>query len=212
MNEPGGKRPTVRTAAVSRGWLVTLSLAFAVSLAACGDDASDEQAVTTAATQTATEDTPTPSSTTSRPADPDGDDAGPVDTGQEGGSTGGSAMITISGETVEFDSFTCFHGDAAAEEFDNDDIAFAALGQIETDTGTSTVAVSSVDSALGPVNAILYVALRDPSGVTDLAWQLTGDEVVVDGDRITGDGAYSEIVGGEHTDETADGAFEATCG
>jgi hypothetical protein len=115
-------------------------------------------------------------------------------------------MITIAGETVVFRSFTCYRGDDAIEAFGNDDLTFAALG--ETGTG-AIVAVSAIDSPLGPNYTILYRPTGDSLAEV---WQRVGeDAATIDGNRITGNGDFDRIVGGEHTDETAIGSFEGTC-
>lgn len=205
MNQPGSAS-RARTVAAGRGWLL-VSLAMAVSLVACGDDSSAEQPVTTAPVGTDAESTPSPS--TSEPTDSPGENESTEDSVPEGGSSGGSATITIAGETVEFESFTCYHGDDAIEAFGDDDLTFAALGQAETSAGGSIVAVSAIESPFGPNYTIFYSPTGDSLGEV---WQRVGeDAAIIDGDRITGEGDFDRIVGGEHTDETAVGSFEATC-
>jgi hypothetical protein len=197
---PGAKAPRKR-------WLPILSLAIAVSLVACGDDSSADQVVTTPPEEADARGTISPA--TSEPTDPDDEGKSTEDSMPEGGSASGSARITIAGESVEFESFTCFHGEDAIEAFGNDDLTFAAYGEVETSAGKSVVAVSANESPFGPNYTIFY----SPTGDSlDEVWQRVGEEAAtIDGDRITGDGDFDRIVGGEHTGETAIGSFEATC-
>lgn len=213
MSEQEGKRPAAWTAAASKSRLLTLSIATAVVLVACGDDSSDERGVTTTAAETNSENTSSP--TTSQPSDPGEDDDNQADTGLESGSQGGSATITIAGETVAFDSFTCYQGDAAVEAIGDEDATLFAFGETETSSGTSFVAVSASDGQFGLNSTIFYNPTRegDDARVGEVVWQRVGaDAAIIDGDRIMGEGDFDRIVGGEHTGETDDGSFEATCG
>lgn len=128
---------------------------------------------------------------------------------------GGSATLTIAGETVVFESFTCYGGEAAIEEFGDDDLTFAALGVVETSSGTSWVVVSSGESPFGTNYTVVYSPTYNPAEGSPLMWQrVGGDSTTIDGDHVTSEGDFDRIVDGVHNDESEVdvGAFEATCG
>ncbi|MGB7859553.1 MAG: hypothetical protein WBM90_03570 [Acidimicrobiia bacterium] len=189
-------------------------LFLAVVVAACGGGAADGDSPATTdgvATGTESNGTTADAPATTQSAENNEQGSGSGNSGDLPVLEGGSAAITIAGETVEFDFFVCFYGDAL-EEFFAEGLSMGALGQSTDSAGTEHVlAVSSLDdSVVGTNYTVLYT--RTDSDGTVLRWQRVGaDGAEINGDEVTSQGDFRRIIGSELTDETDPGQLNATC-
>lgn len=181
---------------------IVLPLTLTICLAACGGSGSSEDDVsTTAATDAGAISEPTETTTTAPPDDSPDESEEPT----PAGSSGGTAVLTIAGTTVQFDDFVCYYDDEAVEAFGDDDLTFAALGR----NGSSTLAVSTIDSPFGPNYTVFYTPISDSSQ----AWQRVGDDAAtIEDGRIVADGDFERIVDSQQTEEFDSGTLDANCG
>jgi hypothetical protein len=189
--------------------LVNGGFGLVLLIGACGGEPStpgDTQTPTTSgAASFSTTAPPEPASSTSEPV-ANGDCS--LETPS---SCGGNAVLTIGGDTVEFDFFACFYGDDAVAAVGDGipDWTFAALGQVEQAGGTASVVINVKFSDELAVETVVFV----PAGDQDRSWFSDDEDTFShEGDRITWDGEFVEVVGGaDVTGERAAGSLDATC-
>jgi hypothetical protein len=130
--------------------------------------------------------------------------------------SGGSATLTLAGETEEFDWFVCFSGDAVAVVEEDEDITFLAIGRRggsfpSRDGVEAQIVVSRLESGSGDNYTVFYT--RTGSDGVDANWQAVGfDAAQVEGDRVTFEGQMDPIIDNQPSSEAAEpGALDATC-
>jgi len=200
------------------GLLATVA-ATALLFTACGGESGAEDAGTTATTAdsdvsttaAATDSTEPTTSTTAG-----GDESGSGDSSGLPEMSGGSATLTLAGETEEFDWFVCFNGDAVAVVEEDEDITFLAIGRRggsfpSRDGVEAQIVVSRLESDSGNNYTVFYT--RTGSDGVDTNWQAVGfDAAQIEGDRVTFDGELSPIIDNQPSDEASEmGALDATC-
>ncbi|MCE0487144.1 hypothetical protein [Ornithinimicrobium sediminis] len=208
--------------------VIVPALALALALAACGgDDAPEETADETTTSEEATdtaEDAATTEDETTTGDVPGGEDAD-EESAEEGAAAGGigaggSATLTVGGETYEFDNYYCATG---PEETGNDDVSFSSGAFGEVDGVRVQLDASILDfsgeSAMEGEGTIQSVSLNDIEDFEDPSvswsaeagfmgepeWTIETDGSTVSAEATFDDGRTEEI-------EEVEGSLEATCG
>ena len=183
---------------VKRQSRVVVPLILMVVLSACGGGSESPQAgdpTSTTGGQTAN-----PTTTTTESG------SGPT---QPGGPSGGTALLTYGNEIIEFDFFTCFYGEEAAEQAGNDRNSFIGYGQTSIGGATATVTVGTFDAGFGDSTSVHY----RPTPDFEDRWESTSfDTTEFDGNEIRSEGELARYSGFTETDERTFYYFEATCG
>jgi hypothetical protein len=192
---------------------------MALLFTACGGESGSEETVTTATTadsSVTTTDAVTDTTEPTAPTTDGGDEPGSGDSSGLPEMSGGSATLTLAGETDEFDWFVCFSGDAVALVEEDEDLTFIAIGRrggsFPSREGVEAqIVVSRSESGLGTNYTIFYT--RTGSDGVDTNWQAVGfDAAQIEGDGVTFEGELSPIIDNQPSDEAAEmGALDATC-
>jgi hypothetical protein len=192
---------------------------MALLFTACGGESGSEETVTTATTadsSVTTTDAVTDTTEATTPTTAGGDEPGSGDSSGLPEMSGGSATLTLAGETDEFDWFVCFSGDAVALVEEDEDLTFIAIGRrggsFPSREGVEAqIVVSRSESGLGTNYTIFYT--RTGSDGVDTNWQAVGfDAAQIEGDGVTFEGELSPIIDNQPSDEAAEmGALDATC-
>jgi len=199
--------------------LPAAAAAMALLFTACGGESGSEETVTTATTADSSVTTTDAVTDTTEPTPPTtdgGDEPGSGDSSGLPEMSGGSATLTLAGETDEFDWFVCFSGDAVALVEEDEDLTFIAIGRrggsFPSREGVEAqIVVSRSESGLGTNYTIFYT--RTGSDGVDTNWQAVGfDAAQIEGDGVTFEGELSPIIDNQPSDEAAEmGALDATC-
>jgi len=199
--------------------LPAAAAAMALLFTACGGESGAEETVTTATTadsSVTTTDAVTDTTEATTPTTAGGDEPGSGDSSGLPEMSGGSATLTLAGETDEFDWFVCFSGDAVALVEEDEAITFIAIGRRggafpSMEGVEAQIVVARIDSPVGLNDTILYTLIGG-DGV-DTNWQGGGfDAAQLEGDRVTFEGELSPIIDNQPSDEAAEmGALDATC-
>lgn len=212
----------MRSRAIPRS---VLTLGLVIFVMACGAAGGDQSTPATTGDAVATDTAPTaaaPDTAEPVPTTTDDDEPGSGDLPGLPDMSGGSATLTIAGDTQEFDWFVCFYGDAVAVLEGDEDTTFLGIGR----RGGSFPAMDGVEAQVivsrevlgsGLNYSVLYRGLG--SDGAEALWQgggydiVTGaDLVAIEGDRVTYEGSFDPIIDGQPSNEDAEmGALDATC-
>jgi hypothetical protein len=192
---------------------------MALLFTACGGESGAEEGGTTTSMADSGVTTAAAATDTTEPTTPTtagGDESGSGDSSGLPEMSGGSATLTLGGETEEFDWFVCFSGDAVAVVEEDEDITFIAIGRrggsFPSQEGVEAqIVVARIDSPVGLNDTILYTRIGGDGAETN--WQGGGfDAAQIEGDRVTFEGELSPIIDNQPSDEASEmGALDATC-